>query len=177
MRCARALAAVRSASVLAYPQTLNEKASRVIGGVVAVTLLIALLTRAHWLAVPVAYGYWARVLAGPKLSPLGRLATDVIAPRLGAPKPVSAPPKRFAQGMGAAFATVGVVAWLLGALTVADVLLAMLAVAATLESVFAFCIGCKVFGLLMRAGFVPDEVCAECADIWSRAPRPVASEP
>lgn len=160
-----------------YPQTINEKASRVIGGVVAVTLLIALLTRAHWLAVPIAYGYCARVLAGPKLSPLGRLATDVIAPRLGAPKPVSAPPKRFAQGMGAAFATAGVVAWLLGAPTVADVLLAMLMVAATLESVFAFCLGCKVFGLLMWAGFVPDEVCAECADIWSRVPRPAIDEP
>ena len=163
--------------MFAYPQTINEKASRVIGGVVAVTLLIALLTRAHWLAVPIAYGYCARLLAGPKLSPLGRLATDVIAPRLGAPKPVSAPPKRFAQGMGAAFATAGVAAWLLGAPTVADVLLAMLMVAATLESVFAFCIGCKVFGLLMRAGFVSDQVCAECADIWARVPSPVIDEP
>jgi hypothetical protein len=43
-----------------------------------------------------------------------------------------------------------------------------LIVAATLESVFAFCLGCKVFGVLMRLGAVPDDVCAECADIWSR---------
>ncbi len=159
-----------------HPRTINEKSARVIGGVVAVTLVIALITGAYWLAVPIAYGYWARMLIGPKLSPLGRLATDVIAPRLGAAKPVSAPPKRFAQGMGAAFATGAVVAWALGASTAAGVLLGMLLFAATLEAVFALCLGCKVFGLLMRAGVVPEEVCAECADIWSRVPRPVASE-
>ena len=44
----------------------------------------------------------------------------------------------------------------------------VLIAAAGLEAIFAFCLGCKVFGLLMRAGLVPDEVCAECADIWSR---------
>jgi hypothetical protein len=158
---------------MAFPRTINEKAARVIGGVVAVTLVVALLTGAHWLAVPVAYGYWARLLSGSRFSPLGRLATDVIAPRLGAPKPVSGPPKRFAQGMGAAFSTAGVVAWALGATTIAVVLLGMLAAAAALEAVFALCLGCKVFALLMRAGVVPEEVCAECSDIWSRVPRPV----
>ncbi len=78
--------------------------------------------------------------------------------------------------IGAAFATGAVVAWALGASTAAGVLLGMLLFAATLEAVFALCLGCKVFGLLMRAGIVPEEVCAECADIWSRVPRPVASE-
>jgi hypothetical protein len=37
--------------------------------------------------------------------------------------------------------------------------------------VFAYCLGCQIFGLLMRAGLVPDEVCAECADIWARPSR------
>jgi len=158
-------------AVFSFPRTINEKAARVVAGVVAVTALVALLTSAYWLLVPLAYGFWARVLTGPTLSPLGRLASQVIAPRLGPPKDVSGPPKRFAQAMGAAMTTLGAVAALvLGWHTVADVLLAMMVVAATLESVFAYCVGCKVFGLLMRAGVVPDEVCAECADIWSRAP-------
>lgn len=162
--------------MLAFPRTINEKAARVIGAVVALTLVVALATGAHWLAAPIAYGYWARLASGSRLSPLGRLATDVIAPRLGAPKPVSGPPKRFAQAMGAGFSTGAVVVWLLDAPALADVLLAMLLFAAALEAVFALCLGCKVFGLLMRAGIVPDEVCAECADIWSRVPRPVVSE-
>jgi hypothetical protein len=157
-------------AVIGFPRTLNEKAARVVAGVVALTALVALITGAQWLLVPLAYGFWARVLTGPKLSPLGRLASKVIAPRLGAEKPVSGPPKRFAQGMGAAMTTAGAIAWALGATTLADVLLAMLLAAATLESVFAYCLGCRIFGLLIRAGVVPGRVCAECADIWARRP-------
>jgi len=156
-------------AVFSFPRTINEKAARVVAGVVALTTLITLVTGAYWLLVPLAYGFWARVLTGPTLSPLGRFASQVVAPRLGEPKEVSGPPKRFAQGMGAAMSTAAAVAALVfGADTVADVLLVALLVAATLESVFAYCLGCKIFGLLMRAGVIPDEVCAECADIWAR---------
>jgi hypothetical protein len=45
----------------------------------------------------------------------------------------------------------------------------MVLVAATLESVFAYCVGCKVFALLMRAGVIPEDVCEECNDIWNRS--------
>lgn len=155
--------------VFSFPRTINEKAARVVAGVVMVTSLIALLTGAHWLLVPLAYGFWARVLTGPTLSPLGRLASSVIAPRLGEPKDVSGPPKRFAQAMGAVMTTAAAIASLgFGAQGVAEVLLGAMVIAAGLESIFAYCVGCKIFGLLMRAGLVPDEVCAECADIWAR---------
>jgi len=40
--------------------------------------------------------------------------------------------------------------------------------AAGLESIIGYCVGCKVFGLLMRAGVIPEDVCAECADIRPR---------
>jgi hypothetical protein len=50
----------------------------------------------------------------------------------------------------------------------ADGLLVVLAVAAGLESIVAYCLGCKLFGLLMRVGLVPATVCAECADIGGR---------
>jgi hypothetical protein len=156
--------------MLGFPRTVNEKAARVVAGVVALTALIALATQAHWLLVPLALGFWARVLAGPTFSPLARFAVHVAAPRLGPPKEVSGPPKRFAQLLGATMTTAGAIAALgFGATTVANVLLLALLVAATLESVFALCLGCKLFGLLMRAGLVPEDVCAECADIW--APR------
>jgi Domain of unknown function (DUF4395) len=155
--------------MFSFPRTVNEKAARVVAGGAAVIALVALVASAQWLLIGLALGFWARVLTGPKLSPLALLATRVVAPRLGAPKEVAGPPKRFAQGMGAAITTLGSLAWLLGLGTVADVLLAMLLVAATLESVFAYCLGCQIFGLLMRAGVVPEDVCAECADIWARA--------
>ena len=46
----------------------------------------------------------------------------------------------------------------------------MLAVAAVAESAFGFCVGCRVFGALMKRGIIPDEVCAACADISLRHP-------
>jgi hypothetical protein len=154
--------------LLAFPHPVNEKAARSVAAGVVVLTAITLLTQAWWLTVPLALGFWARVLTGPTLSPLGQLATRVVAPRLGTPRYVSGPPKRFAQGMGAAMTTLAAVFALAGDHTAAAVLLGLVLVAATLESALAFCVGCKVFGLLMRVGLVPSEVCAECADIWSR---------
>jgi hypothetical protein len=155
--------------MLSFPNPVNEKAARVVAGVVAITSVVILLTGAHWLLVPLAYGFWARVLTGPTLSPLGRLSMRVIAPRLGPPKYVPGPPKRFAQGIGAALTSAAAVLALgFGAGTAADVLTGLLVVAATLESVFALCLGCQIFALLMRAGLVPEETCERCANIWSQ---------
>ncbi len=47
-------------------------------------------------------------------------------------------------------------------------LLGLLVVAAGLEAVLGFCLGCTVFAALMRAGVIPEQVCAECADISLR---------
>jgi hypothetical protein len=161
--------------VFGFPNPVNEKAARVVAGVVALTGVLILVTGAHWLLLPLAYGFWARVLTGPRLSPLGRVAMSVVAPRLGPPKYVAGPPKRFAQGMGAAFTTsAAVLALGFGADTAADVLTGLLVVAATLESVFALCLGCQVFAVLMRLGLVPQETCERCANIWAA---PDASRP
>jgi hypothetical protein len=155
--------------MFSFPNPVNEKAARVVAGVVAVTGVVVLLTGAHWLLVPLAYGFWARVLTGPTLSPLGRVSMRVIAPRLGSPNYVPGPPKRFAQGIGAAFTTVAALLALgFGAGTAADVLTGLLVVAATLESVFALCLGCQAFALLMRAGLIPAETCERCANIWAQ---------
>ncbi len=140
-----------------------------VAGVVALLAIITLATGWYWLLAILAYGFLARTLTGPTLSPLGRLASGVIAPALGEPKYVSGAPKRFAQAMGAVMTTAGAILALgFGLHDVADGLLVAMIVAAGLESLLGFCVGCKIFGLLMRAGLIPDEVCAECADIWSR---------
>ena len=157
--------------MLGFPRVINEKAARTVAAVVALTGAVALVTGAHWLLIPLAYGFWARVLAGPRLSPLAQLATKVVAPRLGPPREVAGPPKRFAQGMGAAMTTLGVAALALGWTTVTAALLALLVTAATLEAALGLCIGCKVFAGLMRAGVIPETVCVECADISGRLQR------
>ena len=154
-----------------FPRVINEKAARTVAAAVALTGAIALATGAHWLLIPLAYGFWARVLAGPRFSPLAQLATKVVAPRLGPPRDVAGPPKRFAQGMGAAMTTLGVAAFAFGWTTATAVLLALLVTAATLEAALGLCIGCRIFALLMRAGLIPETVCVECADVSARLQR------
>lgn len=155
--------------LFSFPNPVNEKAARVVAGVVLVTVLVILATSWYWLLIPLAYGFWARVLTGPMLSPLGWTAQNVVAPRLGEKRPVAGPPKRFAQAIGAVMSTAALVlALVLGLHTAADGVLIAFLPAAGLESIFGYCVGCKLFGLLMRSGLVPEEVCAECADISGR---------
>jgi hypothetical protein len=165
---------VRSAA-FAFPNPVNEKAARVVAGGVAASAALTLATGWLWLVPLIAVGFFARVLAGPRFSPLGRLATRVVAPRLGPPKLVPGPPKRFAQAVGLTLTTVASVLGLgLGWTGAATALVAVLLVFALLESVVGFCAGCWVFGNLMRLGVIPQEVCEACNDITLRA-RPAAT--
>ena len=157
------------AGVLSFPRTVNEKAARTVAAAVFAVGVVILLTGAHWLLAVLCAGFVLRVLAGPSLSPLALLATRVVAPRLGEPKEVPGPPKRFAQAMGAAMTGAGAILALgFGAEGAATALTAMLVGAAALEAFVGYCVGCRVFALLMRLGLVPEDVCAECADIHAR---------
>lgn len=157
---------------MSFPDPVNEVAARVVAGGVAVMAWTAVLAGLPWLVVPLAYGFVARVLAGPRWSPLGRLATQVVVPRLPWPaRPVPGPPKRFAQGIGAALTVTAAVCWLaLGWTGVTLALIALVAVAATLEAALALCIGCHVFRFLLRRGILPERVCVACADVGRRSP-------
>ena len=152
--------------LFSFPNPVNEKAARVVAGVVLILASVALATSSYWLLVVLAAGFITRTLTGPTLSPLGTVASRLIAPRLGPPKYVAGPPKRFAQALGASMTTAGAITAVgFGLHDVGDGLLGAMIVAAGLESVFAYCLGCKVFAVLMRLGLVPERVCAECADI------------
>jgi hypothetical protein len=154
-------------TLFSFPDPVNEVSARLVAGGVVLMSLAAIVLGQPWIAAVIAYGFVARVLTGPTLSPLGQLVTRVITPRLPvASRPVPGPPKRFAQGIGAVFSTTAAVLGLaLGLHTAAYVVLGLLVVAATLESVFAFCLGCRAFALLMRAGVIPASVCERCVSL------------
>ena len=155
--------------LLRFPNPVNEVSARLVAaGVVLMT--IAVLAGQHWVLVPLAYGFVVRLAAGPRFSPLGLLVTKIVTPRLRVePKLVPGPPKRFAQGIGATLSVSALVSWsVFDNITVALVLVAAITIAATLESVFAYCLGCKAFALLMRVGIIPPEVCEACNDLSLR---------
>jgi hypothetical protein len=161
-----------SDSLFSFPNPVNEVSARLVAGGVLVLSIATIVSGQTWFAAVIAVGFVLRVLSGPKLSPLGLLVTRVITPRLGVPeKLVPGPPKRFAQAIGAVISTTAAVLTIgFGLDTAADVVLALIVVAATLESVFAICIGCLIFAQLMRAGVIPAEVCESCNNIWAKAP-------
>lgn len=157
---------MRPRRLFSFPNPVNEVAARVVAGFVVVICATAIGLREPWLLVPLAYGFWARALTGPTLSPLGQLATKLLAPRLGEPRPVPGPPKRFAQVMGVAFSTAAVILWFgFGEHAATWAVVGLLGVAASLESFAGYCLGCKVFGFLMRTRLVPAEVCEACSDL------------
>jgi hypothetical protein len=154
-----------------FPNPVNEVSARLVAAGVVAMAVLALTFGLQWMTIVLAYGFVARVLAGPRLSPLALLVTRVVTPRLGLPgRPVPGPPKRFAQGIGAAFTLTALLLTGLGFWTAAAVVLGLLASAAFLESAFGICLGCMAFALLMRRGIVPSEVCERCNDIWAAAP-------
>jgi hypothetical protein len=161
----------RPGSLFSFPNPVNEVAARVVAGGVLILSAITLAADLPGLLIPITLGFWARVLTGPTLSPLGQLATRVVAPGLSdEPKLVPGPPKRFAQGIGAVVTTTATVLWLTGEWRATQVLLGLMIVFAFLESVLAVCVGCHIFGFLMRRGVIPESVCQECADISRRIP-------
>ena len=160
-------------TLVSFPNPVNETSARLVAAGVVVQALVFLVVREWWVLVPLTFGFLARVATGPTLSPLGQFVTRVATPAVETrlrgrnanfhSRQVPGPPKRFAQAIGLAFTASSSVAWILGAPTVAIVLIGLLAVAATLESVFAICLGCIAYSAIWG--------CADCDDISDRLRR------
>jgi len=151
-------------SLFSFPNPVNETSARTVAAVVAVLAVVTVAFQQGWLIPVLAYGFVARALTGPTLSPLGLLATRVVTPRLAVPpRYTPGPPKRFAQAIGAVFTLTATLLWFVaGEHTAALVLVGVLAVFASLEAGLGLCVGCKTFFLGMRLGLVPAAICEEC---------------
>jgi hypothetical protein len=157
----------RARAFFAFPDPVNETAVRVTAAGVATMAVTALVTQQAWVLGVIAYGFIARVIAGPRLSPLALLSTRVITPRITGPhRFVAGPPKRFAQGLGAVATSASVIAyyvadWEAVAWTIAGIIVVL----ATLEFALRICIGCLIYARLVRAGAIRGSDCPECADV------------
>lgn len=159
--------------LFSFPNPVNETSARLVATGVVAQGIAFLVIRQWWMLVPLTYGFAARVLTGPTLSPLGQLVTRVITPlvtrrRSADHRMVPGPPKRFAQGIGLVFTGGAAVAWASGAPAVSAALITGLVIAASLEAFAGLCLGCIAFARLMRWGVIPASVCEECADIRPR---------
>ncbi|MGH9157398.1 MAG: DUF4395 domain-containing protein [Acidimicrobiales bacterium] len=150
--------------MFSFPDPVNEVSARLVAAGVATMAIAAIALDQRWLVAVIAYGFVARTLTGPTMSPLGQLVTRFVTPRLPlAPRPVPGPPKRFAQGIGAALSlSAAALTFGFGQWAGARIALAALAVAALLEAALGLCLGCRAFAVLMRLGVIPAETCERC---------------
>ena len=150
-------------SLFSFPNPVNEVAARLVAGMTLVLAVSTIVTGAPWLLALLVYEFLARVLTGPTLSPMGSLATKVLASRIASPRPVPGPPKRFAQGVGLVFSVFASVLYVVtSSMFLPSLVLSVLVVFAALEAFIGFCAGCFVFGYLMKWGLISESVCEMC---------------
>ncbi|TQK69448.1 DUF4395 domain-containing protein [Nocardioides sp. SLBN-35] len=89
---------------------------------------------------------------GVQRTPTGVLFRRLVRPRLAAPDHLEDPaPPRFAQAVGLVFAVVATLGFATGAVLLGQVFAALAFVAAFLNAVFAFCLGCELYLLGLRS--------------------------
>ena len=151
--------------IFSFPNPVNETSARLVATGVVAQAVIFLVFREGWLLAPLAFGFLARVLTGPTLSPLGqfsvRVATPFVERRFGVDsRQVPGPPKRFAQAIGLTFSGVATIGWITGTTWLTFALLAGLMVAASLEAFAGICLGCVAYSAIWG--------CDDCDDISER---------
>ncbi len=97
--------------------------------------------------------FWWGALAGIRRHPWGLLYARLVRPRLAPPAELEDPePPTFAQGVGAVITSLGLVLHLVGVPGAIAVAAGLALIAALLNAVVGFCLGCSLFVLLVRAG-------------------------
>ena len=144
---------------------MNETSARLVATGVVLQGIAFLWLQNGLVLIPLVYGFLARVVSGPTLSPLGQFVTRVATPAIESRtdhggRAVPGAPKRFAQMIGLTFTASAALAWLAGGSAVSLALIAGLVGAAGLEAGAGICLGCIVYNAIWG--------CAECADISQR---------
>ncbi len=137
------------------PRRIDPRGPQLGAAITSVVLAAVLLLAPHPVGVAL-LGVQAVLFAlgaglGVQRTPYAWLFKTFIRPRLGAPDELEdvAPP-RFAQAVGLAFALVGLVGFLSGLTTLGLVATGLALVAALLNAVFRFCLGCELYLLIHR---------------------------
>ena len=116
-----------------------------------VVLAVVLVTASVWLLAVQAAVFAAGSVLGLRYSPYGLLYRWLVRPRLGPPAELEpeAPP-RFAQGVGLVFAVTGLAGYAAGLTWLGAAATAFALIAAFLNAVFGFCLGCEMYLLIRR---------------------------
>ncbi|MER7660314.1 MULTISPECIES: DUF4395 domain-containing protein [unclassified Streptomyces] len=119
--------------------------------VTTAVLAVVLITASGRLLAWQALCFAAGALLGVPRSPYGWLFRTAVRPRLGPPAELESPAApRFAQGVGLAFALLGLIGYVTGPAWLGVTATACALAAAFLNAVFGYCLGCEMYLLLRR---------------------------
>jgi len=128
----------------------NENVIRLVAFQVVILTAIILVIQNHFLALFLSIDFLIRAFTNGKLSLL-RLMGTIFAKLLKIePKPIFAPPKKFAALLGAVFSLMITVLFLFNFNIAAIIVGGLLIFCAVLESVFGICIGCYVYTFISK---------------------------
>lgn len=138
---------------------IDPRGPRFGAGITAVVLLVVIGLSLSGLLVPALVVFVAQTLlfawgafAGIARHPYGLLFKRLVRPRLTAPSELEDPtPPTFAQGVGFVITAIGGILTLLGLTLALPIAAALAFVAAFLNSVFGYCLGCQIYLFLVRA--------------------------
>lgn len=139
---------------MSSPSGIDPRGPQFTAGLTAVVLLVILVLPTAGAAVLTAVQaalFATGVAFGVQRTPTAHLFRALIRPRLSAPTELEDPaPPRFAQAVGLGFTLVALLGFLTGATVLAQVAIGFALVAALLNAVFRFCLGCELYLLLAR---------------------------
>jgi hypothetical protein len=116
-----------------------------------IILALVLITGSGWLLAAQALVFIVGAGLGLRYAPYGLIYRRLIRPRLGPPTEMEAEaPPRFAQGVGAVFAVVGVIGYATGVTPLGIAATAAALAAAFLNGAFGLCLGCEMYLMIQR---------------------------
>ena len=130
--------------------TVDERATRIVASIVVILAIVSFWEPAMFLIAFLALDFTIRGFINRRYSPLRWVAKSITGVLGWEPKPVYAPPKRFAAQIGATLTILATVLHVAGLHTAALVVTAMLVVAASLEAGLGFCLACWLYPLVFR---------------------------
>ncbi|MFC7344710.1 DUF4395 domain-containing protein [Saccharopolyspora griseoalba] len=133
--------------------TLDTRGVRFTAAITSAILALGLVTTSWRVmaAQMVLFGLCAFI--GLQLNPWGVLYRKAVRPKLAPPTEAQreeSAPVRFSQGVGFAFTLVATVGYAAGWITLGVVANALALVAALLNAVFGYCLGCQMYLLIRR---------------------------
>ncbi len=146
-----------------FPVQVEEPVVRAVAAEVFLVTVVAVAGGLPWLMILAAMDFAVRALLSPRWSPFVALARKGIVPLLSLQGGrISFVPKRFAAAIGLVLSASSFVLAAVGVPAGFYLVAGVLGVFSLLEWSLGFCVACRMYGLMIRRGWIARERCPEC---------------